>query len=63
MFPRVRLYCEIRAFEKKPGAKPVPQAHIFKLQIYNSQGSLVKTWEEPEADASPPAKEGDKKSP
>jgi len=57
MFPRVRLYCEIRSYEKKPGAKPVPQAHVFKVQIYNSQGSLVKTWEEPDADAP----EGDKK--
>jgi hypothetical protein len=61
MFPRVRLYCEIRSYEKKPGAKPLPQAHIFKLQIYNTQGSLVKTWEEPEADTPPPAKEGEKK--
>jgi hypothetical protein len=61
MFPRVRLYCEIRPYEKKPGAKPIPQAHIFKLQIYNTQGSLVKTWEEPDADAPPPAKEGEKK--
>jgi hypothetical protein len=62
MFPRVRLYCEIRSYEKKPGAKPMPQAHVFKVQIYNTQGSLVKTWEEPEADATPPAKdEGEKK--
>lgn len=61
MFPRVRLYCEIRAFEKKPGAKPVPQAHIFKLQVYNTQGSLAKTWEEPDPDAPTPPKD-EKKS-
>lgn len=63
MFPRVRLYCEIRPYAKKPGAKEVPQAHIFKLQIYNTQGSLVKTWEEPDADAPPPAKDEAEKKP
>jgi hypothetical protein len=59
MFPRARIYCEIRSYEKKPGAKPIPQAHIFKVQIYNSSGSLVKTWEEPEPEAA--KEEGDKK--
>lgn len=47
-FPRVRLYCEIRPWERKAGAKPIPEAHIFKIEVYNTQGSLVKGWEEPE---------------
>lgn len=47
-FPRVRLYCEMRPFERKAGAKSIPEAHIFKIEVYNTKGTLVKGWEEPE---------------
>jgi hypothetical protein len=47
-FPRVRLYCEIRNYEKKKTGKSLPEAHIFKVELRNRQGEVVKVWEEPE---------------
>jgi len=47
-FPKVRLYCEMQTYEKKAGARPLPEARIFKIEAYNKVGNVVQTWEEPE---------------
>jgi hypothetical protein len=59
-FPRVRLYCEIRSYEKKAGSKPIPQAHIFKFEVFTAAGTSVKSWEEPEEAAAPPKADAEK---
>ncbi|MBY0521882.1 MAG: hypothetical protein K2R98_00700 [Gemmataceae bacterium] len=47
-FPKVRLYCEMQMFERKTGSRPLPEGRIFKIEIYNRVGNVVRTWEEPE---------------
>jgi len=46
-FYRLKLYCEIRKFDKKwPPAKLLPEAYIYKVEAYNLMGQLRKTFEE-----------------
>src|SRR5262249_7549224 len=43
--PRVRLYVEGQTFEKKAGARALPEGKIFKVEIYNRVGNVVRTWD------------------
>lgn len=47
-FYKLRLFCEVRQYEKKGGGKLLPEGYIFKIEIYNALGRLTHKWEEPE---------------
>lgn len=41
----IRLYCEMRKFEKKSAGKALPEAHIYRLELFTTSGDHAKVIE------------------